>query len=190
MRRKIQLGAWIMLGGLLTLLSTLPVTWAMPDQKLGRSTMPTRTPEVGVIATMTPESAAQAQRHLPEPDVTSEVTEADADTAASPSDEPPPQTTVPIPTPIDVARGEDQPTAPQPTSGQPTPTAISEGTAEDTMANAPVTEGEAGYTAPAPQQADASFYIPASQVFTLRRTLGLGLLIIGSIVVVLAITRH
>ncbi|MFP4396045.1 MAG: hypothetical protein ACLFTI_12380 [Anaerolineales bacterium] len=54
MRRKYQLWIWLVLGIGMTLLSSLPVAWARPGQDVHRSSMPTRTPEVGVIATPTP----------------------------------------------------------------------------------------------------------------------------------------
>jgi hypothetical protein len=193
MRRGIQLGAWIILGGLLTLLSTLPVTWAMPAQKLGRSTMPTRTPEVGVIATMTPEAAAQAQLQLPEaatpPNAT--ATAPSEDTVASPADgQSLPPDTVTYPNPDDVARGEDQQTALPASRGQPTPPVISEGAAEDAPVDVPATGDSTLARAPTQRQRAPSTFIAPHQIFTLQRTLGIGLLIIGSIVIAVAATRH
>lgn len=54
MRRKYQVWIWLVLGIGITLLSSLPVVWARPGQDIYRSSMPTRTPEIGVIATPTP----------------------------------------------------------------------------------------------------------------------------------------
>ena len=59
MRRKYQLWIWLVMGIGIMLLSSLPVAWARPGQDLYRSTMPTRTPEIGVIATPTPVTVGQ-----------------------------------------------------------------------------------------------------------------------------------
>ena len=61
MRRKYQLWIWIVLALGMMLLSSLPVAWARPDQDVYRSTMPTRTPEIGVIATPTPVALRQGE---------------------------------------------------------------------------------------------------------------------------------
>ena len=61
MRRKYQLWIWLVLGIGMTLLSSLPVAWARPGQDVYQSTMPTRTPEIGVIATPTPVALRQGE---------------------------------------------------------------------------------------------------------------------------------
>ncbi len=67
MRRKYQLWIWIVLGIGITLLSSLPVAWARPGQDVYQSTMPTRTPEIGVIATPTPVALREGEGGLDAP---------------------------------------------------------------------------------------------------------------------------
>ncbi|NBD34559.1 MAG: hypothetical protein GVY30_01005 [Chloroflexi bacterium] len=67
MRRKYQLWIWLVLGIGVMFLSSLPVAWARPGQDVHRSSMPTRTPEVGVIATPTPVAVRQGDGGLDVP---------------------------------------------------------------------------------------------------------------------------